>query len=234
MIFAVWSGPRNLSTAMMYSFGSRSDTAIWDEPFYAAYLHQTKLYHPMREEILNAQPNNFQDVINSFTQPIPHKKKHFYLKLICNHMLDGISLSWAKRYKNIFLVRHPARVIYSYNQKRENPTLNDIGFIQQLKIYEELGGFIIESSDVLKAPQKALTEICRQLGIQFEKSMLSWPKGRHEDEGVWGQYWYNNAHLSTSFGPPENSIPTLPSHLSNVYERAMPIYEKLISNKIII
>jgi len=234
MRFAVWSGPRNLSTAMMYSFGSRSDTAIWDEPFYAAYLHQTKLDHPMRKEILKTQPNNFQDIINSFNRPIPNKKKHYYLKLICNHMLDDVPLNWAQGYKNIFLVRHPARVINSYNQKRKNPTLNDIGFIQQLKIYEELGGFIIESTDILKSPQKALTEICRLLGIQFESSMLSWPKGGHKDEGIWGQHWYNNAHLSTTFGLPENSMPSLPSHLSGVYENAMPIYERLISNKIII
>jgi len=149
-------------------------------------------------------------------------------------MLDDVPLNWAQGYKNIFLVRHPARVINSYNQKRKNPTLNDIGFIQQLKIYEELGGFIIESTDILKSPQKALTEICRLLGIQFESSMLSWPKGGHKDEGIWGQHWYNNAHLSTTFGLPENSMPSLPSHLSGVYENAMPIYERLISNKIII
>ena len=98
MRIAGWSGPRNLSTAMMYSFGSRSDTAIWDEPFYAAYLLQTKLDHPMRKQILKTQPNNFQDVINSFNQPVPNKKEHYYLKLICNHMLDGIPLNWAKRY----------------------------------------------------------------------------------------------------------------------------------------
>ena len=98
--------------------------------------------------------------------------------------MEGVSLKWAKSYKNIFLVRHPARVISSYNKKRENPTLNDIGFIQQLRIYEELGGFIIESSDILKNPEKALNKICNYLDLKFEPSMLSWPKGGHENEGV--------------------------------------------------
>ena len=149
------------------------------------------------------------------------KRQHLYIKLICNHILQEVSLKWAKSYKNIFLVRHPARVISSYNKKRENPTLNDIGFIQQLRIYEELGGFIIESSDILKYPEKALNKICNYLDLKFEPSMLSWPKGGHENEGVWGQHWYNTAHLSTNFGSSETSIQSLPGHLKKVYECAM-------------
>lgn len=234
MKIASWSGPRNLSTAMMYSFASRSDTAIIDEPFYAAYLQETKLDHPMRDKILNSQPKSFKEVINSFDKPIPQKKEHLYIKLICNHILDEVSLNWAKSCKNIFLVRHPARVISSYDKKRENPTLNDIGFIQQLRIYEELGGFIIESSDILKHPEKALNKICNYLDLKFEPSMLSWPKGGHKHEGIWGQHWYNTAHLSTNFSSSETSIQSLPGHLKKVYECAMPFYERLISNKIII
>ena len=234
MKIASWSGPRNLSTAMMYSFASRSDTAILDEPFYAAYLQKTKLDHPMRDQILDSQPKSFQEVIKSFDEPITQKKEHLYIKLICNHILDGVSLKWAKSYKNIFLVRHPARVISSYNKKRENPTLNDIGFIQQHQIYEELGGFIIESSDILKYPEKALKKICNYLELKFDPSMLSWPKGGHANEGVWGKHWYNTAHLSTNFESSEAAIQSLPGHLRKVYESAIPFYERLIRNKIII
>ena len=232
MKIAAWSGPRNLSTAMMYSFGSRSDTIISDEPFYASYLKTTKLEHPMRAKILKSQSNNPNEVVESCNSPIPLNKDLWYQKHMCTHILDNISLTWAKQYTNIFLIRHPSRVIRSYERKRENPTLDDIGFKQQLKIFNNLGGIVIESSDVLKSPEKALRTLCRHINIKFDSKMLFWRKGGHKDEGVWGQHWYNAAHLSSSFGPPEGPLPKLTKNLIELYKEAIPIYEKLSSHKI--
>ena len=231
MKIAAWSGPRNLSTAMMYSFGSRSDTIISDEPFYASYLKATNLEHPMRAKILESQSNNPHEIIESCNGPIPLSKGLRYQKHMCTHILDNISLTWAEKYTNIFLIRHPSRVISSYERKRENPTIDDIGFKQQLKIFNSLGGVVIESSDILKSPEKTLKTLCRHINIKFESRMLSWSKGGHKDEGVWGEHWYNSAHLSSSFGPPEGPIPKLSKKLIELYEEAIPIYEKLSSHK---
>ena len=232
MKIAAWSGPRNLSTAMMYSFGSRSDTIISDEPFYASYLKATNLEHPMRAKILESQSNNPHEIIESCNGPIPLSKGLWYQKHMCTHILDNISLTRAEKYTNIFLIRHPSRVISSYERKRENPTIDDIGFKQQLKIFNSLGGVVIESSDILKSPEKTLKTLCRHINIKFESRMLSWSKGGHKDEGVWGEHWYNSAHLSSSFGPPEGPIPKLSKKLIELYEEAIPIYEKLSSHKI--
>lgn len=232
MKIAAWSGPRNLSTAMMYSFGSRSDTIISDEPFYASYLKATKLEHPMRAKILESQSNNPHEIIESCNGPIPLSKGLWYQKHMCTHILDNISLTWAEKYTNIFLIRHPSRVISSYERKRENPTIDDIGFKQQLKIFNSLGGVVIESSDILKSPEKTLKTLCRHINIKFDPRMLSWSKGGHKDEGVWGEHWYNSAHLSSSFGPPEGPLPKLSKKLIELYEEAIPIYEKLSSHKI--
>ncbi|MBT4283952.1 MAG: HAD family hydrolase [Rhodobacteraceae bacterium] len=232
MKIAAWSGPRNLSTAMMYSFGSRSDTIISDEPFYASYLKATNLEHPMRAKILESQSNNPHEIIESCNGPIPLSKGLWYQKHMCTHILDNISLTWAEKYTNIFLIRHPSRVISSYERKRENPTIDDIGFKQQLKIFNSLGGVVIESSDILKSPEKTLKTLCRHINIKFESRMLSWSKGGHKDEGVWGEHWYNSVHLSSSFGPPEGPIPKLSKKLIELYEEAIPIYEKLSSHKI--
>ena len=232
MKIAAWSGPRNLSTAMMYSFGSRSDTIISDEPFYASYLKATNLEHPMRAKILESQSNNPHEIIESCNGPIPLSKGLWYQKHMCTHILDNISLTWAEKYTNIFLIRHPSRVISSYERKRENPTIDDIGFKQQLKIFNSLGGVVIESSDILKSPEKTLKTLCRHINIKFESRMLSWSKGGHKDEGVWGEHWYNSAHLSSSFGPPEGPIPKLSKKLIELYEDAIPNYEKLSSHKI--
>ena len=232
MKIAAWSGPRNLSTAMMYSFGSRSDTIISDEPFYASYLKATNLEHPMRAKILESQSNNPHEIIESCNGPIPLSKGLWYQKHMCTHILDNISLTWAEKYTNIFLIRHPSRVISSYERKRENPTIDDIGFKLQVKIFNSLGGVVIESSDILKSPEKTLKTLCRHINIKFESRMLSWSKGGHKDEGVWGEHWYNSAHLSSSFGPPEGPIPKLSKKLIELYEEAIPIYEKLSSHKI--
>ena len=158
---AMWSGPRNLSTAMMYSFGNRADCAVVDEPFYASYLDMTGLDHPMRDEILASQSRDPQHVVDCLTGDNPGQKPYYYQKHMTQHMINGVPRDWMRDVINVFLIRHPARVIASYAAKRENPTLEDIGFRQQAELFDLVSGWgqvpvVLDSSDQRDAPQEKL------------------------------------------------------------------------------
>lgn len=234
MRIAMWSGPRNLSTAMMYSFGARGDCAVVDEPFYAAYLTATGLDHPMRREILAAQPCEADDVIAQITGPIPDGAKHYYQKHMTHHMVPGVSRSWMRDMVNVFLIRHPARVIASYASKRENPTLEDIGFVQQAQLFDEVNGWqgspvVIDSTDIRKNPEHMLKRLCATIGLPFTPKMLSWPRGGHPEDGAWAPHWYGSVWNSTRFAAAEGPLPQIPAHLEEVLDQAMPIYKRLKS-----
>ena len=187
MKIAVWSGPRNLSTALMYSFGTRNDFAISDEPFYAAYLNATGIQHPMQEEILANQEQDPNIIAENCIGTNPDNKNYWYQKHMCQHMIEGFPLEWAKKCKNVFLIRHPARVIASYSIKREDPKLSDIGFVQQYNLYKKLGGIVIDSSDIRRDPEKSLRTLCNAINIHFSQEMLSWPTGGHVTDDVWAK-----------------------------------------------
>lgn len=232
MRIAMWSGPRNLSTAMMYAFGNRADCAVVDEPFYAAYLAATGLEHPMRAEILAAQSQDPDEVAAQLIGSIPAEKTNFYQKHMTQHMLPGVPRDWMMDVVNVFLIRHPARVIASYGAKRENPTLDDIGFWQQAELYDQVGGVVIDSHDIRDDPEGMLRRLCDAIGLDFNPVMLSWPKGGHSDDGVWAPVWYGAVHGSTGFAGAEGPLPEVPDHLCEVLEAAMPYYEKLKAMKI--
>ena len=232
MQFAMWSGPRNLSTAMMYAFGARSDCAVVDEPFYSAYLARTGLSHPLRDKILAAQPQNAQHVIEQILGPNSEISDHTYLKLMTHHMLPGVPRNWMRKMVNIFLIRHPARVISSYAEKRENPSLEDIGILQQAALFDEVAGWqdmpvVIDSFDIRADSEKMLNRLCDAIGLRFEPTMLSWPKGGHPQDGVWASHWYGSAWISTSFAGCEGPLPEVPTHLKPVLEAALPIYNRM-------
>lgn len=227
MKIAMWSGPRNLSTAMMYCFGARADCAVSDEPFYAAYLRATALEHPMREEVLASQPNDAEDVAAYCAGVVPDGQQHWYQKHMCQHMIDGFPLQWAETCTNVFLIRHPARVIASYSVKREEPTLYDIGFAQQSALYDRLGGTVIDSSDIRANPRESLQKLCAAIDLPFNESMLSWPAGGHASDGVWASHWYGSVWKSTGFAGPELDLPKLTGKMAELCERALPYYEKL-------
>lgn len=232
MKIAMWSGPRNLSTAMMYSFGARGDCAVSDEPFYAAYLAQTGLIHPMQDEILASQPTDPVAVQAQITGPNPDGKAHWYQKHMAHHMLDGMDLSWMDDVVNVFLLRHPARVIASYAAKRENPTLGDIGFSQQAALFERVraaGGtpIVIDSYDIRQDPHAALERLCDQIGLAFDPAMLRWDKGGHPSDGVWAAHWYNAVWASEGFAGAEGHLPDIPDELSPVVRDALPFYEAM-------
>lgn len=237
MKLAMWSGPRNLSTAMMYSFGARPDFAVSDEPFYAAYLAKTGIDHPMRAEILAAQDQDPDSVIDALSGSIKGNLPHIYLKLMVHHMLPGFDLAWMAEVENVFLIRHPARVVASYAAKRENPTFEDLGFEQQADLFDHvvsqgLKAVVIDSHDIRANPERALRDLCAAVNLPFDAAMLKWPAGGHADDGVWAPHWYNAVHKSTGFQGAEGPLPDLADQYRALVDQAMPSYEKLRAVKI--
>lgn len=227
---ACWSGPRNLSTAMMYSFGARRDCRVVDEPFYAAYLQATGLDHPMGDDIIAAGETNADVVAHQCATDTDTPV--FYQKHMTHHMIDGFDRDWFKAVKHVFLIRHPARVLASYAVKRDQPELGDIGFQQQAEIYDAVlaaghDPVVIDSYDIRQNPEWFLTALCEKLGLAFDPAMLSWPKGGHPQDGVWAAHWYDAVHNSTGFAGPEGDLPAIDGPLSDVLEAAMPYYTRL-------
>ncbi|MEM9550153.1 MAG: HAD family hydrolase [Pseudomonadota bacterium] len=237
MKIAMWSGPRNLSTAMMYAFAARGDCAVIDEPFYAAYLAATGLDHPMRQAVLESQPQDPARVVEHLRGPVPGGLSHYYQKHMTHHMLPSMPRDWMREVTNVFLIRHPARVIASYVAKRENPTLDDIGFSQQVELFNyvnDLHGnaLVVDSFDIRQNPRSALARLCEAIEISFTDAMLSWPKGGHESDGVWAAHWYGAVWNSTGFADPEGPLPEIPDHLAPVLTDAIPLYQSLFDQKI--
>ena len=231
---AMWSGPRNLSTAMMYSFGARADCAVWDEPFYAPYLAQSGIAHPMAAEVTAAHESDPLVVAQRCFGPVPGARDIFYMKHMPHHMLPDFPLDWAKHCINVHLIRHPARVIASYQAKREEMTVEDIGYVQQTAIYDALGGHVIDSADIRQDPRGMLQALCETIGIPFDPAMLRWAQGGHPADGVWARHWYGAVHASTGFAGPEGDLPKVEWHSKGVFDTAMPHYEALFARRLVI
>jgi hypothetical protein len=234
---AVWSGPRNISTAMMRSFENRSDCTVVDEPFYAAYLAATGLDHPMREEVLASQPADWRKVAAGLAREAPTPV--VYEKHMTHHMLPGFGLEWMGERRNACLIRDPARVVASYVKSRAEVTLADIGVVRQHELFEReadrLGEAppVVEGADVLADPRGTLGALCDALGIGFDAAMLAWPAGPRDSDGVWAPAWYAAVERSTGFGPPEAAEPpALSDRLRRISDEARPHYEALARFKI--
>ena len=231
----MWSGPRNLSTAMMRAFENRSDCTVSDEPFYAAYLAETGLDHPMREEVLASQPTDWRVVAAELTGPAPGNAALWYQKHMTHHMLPAFGRAWIDQCRNAFLIRNPVRVLASYAAKREHVTLADIGVVQQSELFgrvaDRLGHAppVIDAADVLANPARTLGALCTALGIAFDPAMLSWPAGRRVSDGVWAPAWYAAVEASTGFAAPggEGATVELPRHLAEIAAEAEGHYRRL-------
>ena len=232
MKIAMWSGPRNLSTAMMYSFAARGDCAVADEPFYAPYLKASGSDHPLAAEIIAGHESVPLKVGERCAGPVPEGKKHLYMKHMPHHMLDAFPLDWAADCVHVHLIRHPARVIASYAAKRENPTLDDIGFPQQLALYHRIGGVVVDSHDIRDNPREMLEKLCAEIGLEFTEKMLHWPAGGHKDDGVWAKHWYGAVWRSTGFAGPEGDLPELCGGAADLLAQALPIHEELAAKKL--
>jgi Sulfotransferase domain len=238
MKIAMWSGPRNLSTAMMYAFAARGDCVVWDEPFYAAYLDATGIDHPMRGEIIAAHEVDPDRIAATCKGPVPQHQRLFYQKHMTLHMIDGFDRRWMRACTNVFLIRHPARVVASYAKKREGPTLHDIGFVQQEQLFDEVTGWsgarpiVIDSDDIRADPTSMLRKLCAALDIDFTLKMLRWPAGGNDADGVWAPHWYAAVHRSTGFAGAEGPLPALGGVYADLAAQALPSYERLAAHRI--
>lgn len=238
---AMWSGPRNISTAMMRAFGNRADCAVADEPFYAAYLVATGLDHPMRAEVIASQPNDWRDVVAALTGPAPGGKPIWYQKHMTHHMVEGFGRDWIDGVVNAFLIREPAAVLASYARKRQDFSLEEIGLPAQVALFERaadrLGKAppVIAGADVLADPRGALAALCEACGVPFDEAMLSWPAGRRMSDGVWAPVWYEAVDKSAGFDPPQREarLEDLPDALKRIAEAARPYYERLARYRLV-
>ncbi|MBJ3763757.1 HAD family hydrolase [Maribius pontilimi] len=222
-----WSGPRNLSTAMMYAFGARPDCRVSDEPFYAAFLAATGDDHPMRDAVLASQPTDPAAVARACAAD--SDRPLWYQKHMCHHMLPGFPLDWAAGARHLFLIRHPARVIASYAAKRALPCLDDLGYGRQAELHARFGGPVLDSVTIRADPRAALTAACEALGIGFDPAMLRWPPGGRAEDGVWAAHWYDAVHASTGFAAPEGDLPMLDGPHADLAARAMPFYDAMLA-----
>ena len=230
---AMWSGPRNISTAMLRSWENRPDTYVCDEPLYAHYLNETGIEHPGRKEVIESGETDWKKVTNELIEKNPENRMIFYQKHMTHHLLPNIEQGWMKKLKNCFLIRDPKEVILSYSKTRSEFTIEDIGILQQKEIFNyvvEMEGEnppIIDSKEVLENPKRILKALCKRLEIPFYKQMLKWPKGERDTDGIWGKHWYHNVITTSEFmrHQPKNEI--LDDCFEEIYEKCIPYYEKM-------
>ena len=228
---AMWSGPRNISTALMYAFGNRRDCVAWDEPFYAFALVQHGNDHPMREAIVAANESDWETLVARCLAPAA--KPLFYQKHMTHHMLAGYGRGWMCKLTNAFLIRAPERVLASYTRKWTDVTLRDIGFAEQADIFDRVAQSlgrappVIDADDVLHNPRRLLMQLCDACGIAFDEAMLAWPAGPKAFDGVWAPHWYEAVWTSTGFAAPASRPTILPPALQEIADAARPYYETM-------
>jgi len=231
-VICMWSGPRNLSTAMMRSFENRTDCHVWDEPFFAPWLAATGKDHPGRVETLAAHESNPEKVAQACLAPPPDGQHYYFQKHMPHHMEEEFPRGWTKDCKHFFLIRNPEAVIASYVKGRAEFDMDDIGFWPLIRLYEHLTGEghdipVVDSSDILDAPEAMLSALCSALDMPFDKAMLSWPKGRRATDGAWAPWWYQSVESSTGFAPPRPEPAVVPEGYKDMVEACMPAYERL-------
>jgi hypothetical protein len=230
---AMWSGPRNLSTALLRSWGNRDDTAVVDEPLYAHYLRRTGIDHPARDAVLNAQDHDWRRVTSWLTGPAPDGRAIWYQKHMTHHITDDVDLDWLDALRNAFLIRAPVQVIASYAEVRSAPTLADLGLPQQWRLFthvrEHSGAVppVIDAADLLRDPPGVLRALCGALGVDFSDRMLPWPPGPRDSDGVWAPYWYGAVERSTGFAPYRPRDVTVAPHLAQLAAAADEIYQRM-------
>ena len=241
----MWSGPRNISTAMMRSWGNRPDTIVVDEPFYAFYLKATGTKHPGVEEVIAHGETDWRKVAeqcagnSSPVEDSPGRARTiFYQKHMTHHLLPEISREWLRDLRNCFLIRDPAKVIGSYIKKNPEPELEDLGFVQQTEIVDfvrnQIGSIppVIDADDVLRDPDRMLRLLCDAIGVEFSDAMLSWPAGPRETDGIWAKYWYAEVERSTGFQPYREREIEVPERLREIEQRCRECYAELHQHRL--
>jgi len=235
---AMWSGPRNISTALMRSWGNRPDTSVVDEPLYAHYLRATGLDHPGAEEVKAHHETDWQKVVAFLAGPVPGGRSIFYQKHMAHHLLPHIGRDWLSRLTHVFLIREPREMLTSLIKVLPSPRLEDTGLPQQVEIFQLIQGRfgttppVIDARDVLEQPKPMLERLCEQFNVPFTEAMLSWPPGRRETDGIWAKYWYGNVEQSTMFQPYKPKNEPVPNHLTNVLQECDRMYNNLYRHRL--
>ena len=232
MRIACWSGPRNISTALMRSWSSRTDFFVSDEPFYAYYLRERQLKHPMYKEIIEHYADKYDDVVTGLTSGIPNGKEHWYQKHMAHHIIDLNNIEWIKNFENCILIRHPKDVINSYVKKNTLNHIDELGYPQQYKIMRYLDSIgkkfiVIDSNILLNNPEKILSQWCSSINLEFDISMLTWQKGNHPQDGIWWKHWYDNVITTTHFQKFSANQSELDQKYQSIYTKALDYYNKL-------
>ncbi len=230
---AMWSGPRNISTAMMRSFGGRSDCAVSDEPFYGAFLKTTGQRQPMADEVIASMDCDWHSVADAMCGPVPDGKPVWYQKHMPHHMVADISIADFPNHRHAFLIRNPARVVASYAAKRVEVTAEDLGYARQLDYVDraaQLTGrppVILDSADILRDPESHLRALCAALAIPWDAGMLAWQAGRRSTDGIWASHWYGRVLETTGFGGAESRMPSLGDAEQAIANQCRDAYDRL-------
>ena len=231
---AAWSGPRNISTAMMRSWENRADTTVCDEPFYAHYLKKTDLDHPGKQQVLAHHETDWKKVVKTLTAKCDtsiHYQKH-----MAHHLLSHISRDWIAEVTNIFLIRDPREMLVSLIKQIPNPTIEDTGLPQQLQLFESVktlnkNPIVLDAKDVLLKPKEMLNALCKKLNIPFYNEMITWPAGKRKTDGIWAKHWYKAVESSTGFEPWRPKKEVVPAALETICLKCIDIYKELAKHK---
>ena len=235
----MWSGPRNISTAMLRAWGNRDDTFVCDEPLYANYLLEHGLDHPGRDEILAHHDSDLERVVHWLTVDTSFDRAVFYQKHMAHHLLPETDRSWVAKLINVFLIRDPAEMLTSLIHILPEPKLSDTGLPQQRELFdlecERLGRApaVIDSADMLRNPRAGLESLCRAVGADFDEAMLNWPPGRRETDGIWAPHWYGAVEKSTGFAPYRPKNEPVPEFLADVLEKCQRHYDHLAAQRLV-
>jgi hypothetical protein len=235
---AMWSGPRNISTAMMRSFSSRADCAVSDEPFYGAFLKQSGEPQPMADEVIADMDCDWQSVAATMRGPVPGGRAVWYQKHMPHHMVGPIDILDFPDHAHAFLIRAPELVVASYAAKNDLRAAHLLGFAKLVdyhsRISDKLGmcAPVIDSNDILNDPAGMLAALCAALGIAWDPAMLGWQAGRHPNDGVWASHWYGAVEKSTGFAPSSSKMPLLNDEARRIADECQVDYEVLSALRI--
>jgi hypothetical protein len=235
---AMWSGPRNISTAMMRSWENRPDTIVCDEPFYAHYLAVTHRKHPGADAVIAYGPVDADEAVRRLLAPLPEGKSIFFQKHMVHHLLPDMNRDWLSKVKHCFLIRDPVQVIASFAKHVDDASMEDLGYVSEHDLFEQItrltGEFppVLHATDVLQNPRGVLTKLCERLGIPFMEEMLHWPPGPRATDGVWAKYWYKEVESSTGFHEYQAKTIDLPPHLQKIAEKCEQYFQRLYPYRI--
>ncbi len=230
---AMWSGPRNISTALMRSFENRPDAIVVDEPFYGHWLKITGTAHPGADEVMRSQGTDWRRAAAALLAPLPAGKTVFYQKHMAHHLLPDLGRDWIDEVANAFLIRDPEEMLTSLMKVVPEPSIEETGLPQQLELFRRLADrrgeppIVVDARDVLEAPEPMLRALCAALGIPFDEAMLAWPAGPRASDGVWAKHWYDSVERSTGFAPWRPKPDRVPERQRDLLARCREIYDSL-------